>query len=87
MTTGEGVPTWPRKPIFAARWVVIIRWDDEGFYTSPPIGPFGTEGDARRFETQVRKRLQANGRKWQGRVKRGRLVHPEDALTWEDLKK
>jgi hypothetical protein len=67
------------------RWVVVIQWDDEGFYFSPPIGPFTSEGDMHRFESLARKRLRANGRKWQGRVKGGTLVHPEDALRWDGL--
>jgi hypothetical protein len=67
------------------RWVVVIWWDDEGDHTSPPIGPFTSQGDARRFATLARKRLQANGRKAHGRVKTSLMVHPERALAWEGL--
>lgn len=67
------------------RWAVFIQWDDEGDYTSPPVGPFTSDGDARRFATLVRKRLRANGRKSLGRVRAVRMAHPEAALSWEAL--
>jgi hypothetical protein len=63
-------------------YVVAIRWDAEGRYTSPPIGPFWTLGEAQRAATAIRKGLRKVGRPWQLRVKVHACVELERALAW-----
>lgn len=62
--------------------VVYIQWDQDGDYTSPPIGPFYGIMDVNAFEREMRKKLRDADRSVQGRVYSRMLATPKQARSW-----
>lgn len=61
-------------------YVLQIEWGD-GF-TSPFIGPFSTETEAKKAIRPIQAKLRSAGRKWRGRVKVYTVVDLDCALYW-----
>lgn len=66
------------------QYTVHIHWGMRGdmSFDSPPIGPC-THAQAEKLATDLRKKMRAAGRPWQGTVKLKRIVSPSEALGWE----
>lgn len=65
-------------------YVLFINWD--AVYSSPPIGPFESLGEAQLLATKIRRRLWCKGVKRQKhQVEICVLRQPESIWGWEGL--